>query len=807
MDSPEQERAGRWDYVLDVGLTLWILRGPLAVVAIGALILLTVPQSQDLLVETATNLGSMVTLLLLLTLVWALPTHYAARLLLATDERFAQRIDDGHRIFLHWLQKWSPRALGALTFVAMIGAAFRSRANVPGVSIASEVRLNLLVLAVLLVAAMVLFLVYAHVRQARIAKLSIVLRMERLADWLLSPFDRFFEPFFLNARSGRAVGHDGSLGPFLLILLFFCFAVLPLLFPFEFALCFPRAAAVPFVMGGWLPLLALLAGLGRRYRMPFITCGLALLELLPFWFDDNYQVRTIKPAEQIKLVMKGSATAGSEATTSRIKLNEAVRLWKLANHCEAAACPRPIIIAAAGGASRAGFFTASVIGQLLDDELKLDQKGHGLSRADVRNRIFALSTVSGSSVGAVMATAALAASQSDTQPCTGTDKLWHSTKPKPDDWRSCLEALMSGDFLTPIFLGFTFHDAFRFLPWEDRGTLLERSLEKQFKSLLKADQPKGSQPRAPQSQVLPCIGDLECPFMTLRPTDQRWLPLLVLNSTSVKTGQRIITTPLDVAFAVTDKDERTGKGIPCPTAPREKENCQVFGHALNFHGLLRTAQPEFDDVRLSTAAHNSARFPLLSPPGEIRSTGGVFVDRIVDGGYFENLGAQTATELAEAIKAIDGRLKPFVLVISNDPRLEEANALQESSKRDRLLLTDVSAPIIAVANTRNARGVLGVAEVTAILDYYQPEVCNLAHIQVQGERDASGGIRDLSWSWWLSKPVQIYLHEQTSAAKDGKLLKGINEAHIRYLLGAFKMPSTADAAGLVGEDLTKCPNE
>src|SRR5262249_53522155 len=119
----------------DVGLTLWILRGPLAVVAIGALILLEVPQSQDLLVETATDPGSIVTLLLLLMLVWALPTHYAARLLLATDERFARRMDDGHKICLHWLQRWSPRLLGALTIVAMFGAVFRSRANVPGVSI------------------------------------------------------------------------------------------------------------------------------------------------------------------------------------------------------------------------------------------------------------------------------------------------------------------------------------------------------------------------------------------------------------------------------------------------------------------------------------------------------------------------------------------------------------------------------------------------------------------------------------------------------------------------------------------------
>ena len=803
--SAERELAGRWDYALDVGLTLWILRGPLAVVALGAIILLTVPQSQDLLVETATDPGSIVTLLLLLAVVWALPTHYAARVLLATDERFARRIHDGHKIFLHWLQRWSPRVLGALTFVAMIGAAFRSRANVPGVSLpdyfpdySPEIKSHLLTLTLLLFAAMVLFWVYAVVRQRWIAKLSIVEKMEQLAERMLSPFGRLLQPFSLCGSSGHG-GHDSSLGPLLLILLFFGFVVLPLVFPFDFALWFPRAAAVPFVMGGWLPLLALLAGLGRRYRMPFITCGVVLLALLPFGFGDNYEVRTIKAAAQTKSVMKGSPTAGSETTTAGIRLNEAVQLWKAANNCEATVCPRPIIIAAAGGASRAGFFTASVIGQLLDDDLKLEQKGHGLSSAEVRNRIFALSTVSGSSVGAVMATAALAASPSDTQPCTGTDKLWHATgKSKPDNWRSCLEALMSGDFLTPIFLGFTFHDTFRFFGWEDRGTLLERSFEEQFKFLVKVDQA--------QAQGLACVGDLECPFMSLRPTKQRWLPLLVLNSTSVKSGQRIITTHLDDTFDVTSKDE----SVPCPTAPRERP-CQLFGYASIFHYLLRgpsAGQPKFDDVRLSTAAHNSARFPLLSPPGAITNNDGAFVDWIVDGGYFENLGAQTASELAEAIMAVDEKLRPFVLVISNDPQLGESKPPKQGTvrKRERLLLTDVSAPITAFTNTRNARGVLAVSEVTAILDYYDRKVCNLAHVKVQGEQDSSGQIRDLSWSWWLSKPVQIYLNEQTSADKDGKLLKGLNEAPIRYLLGAFKMPPTNDVVGSVGGG-PKCPDD
>ena len=59
---------------------------------------------------------------------------------------------------------------------------------------------------------------------------------------------------------------------------------------------------------------------------------------------------------------------------------------------------------------------------------------------------------------------------------------------------------------------------------------------------------------------------------------------------------------------------------------------------------------------LSTAAHNSARFPIISPAGEIRNRQHQIVDRIVDGGYFENYGALGAMELAQAIRAIEPKL-------------------------------------------------------------------------------------------------------------------------------------------------------
>jgi hypothetical protein len=54
------------------------------------------------------------------------------------------------------------------------------------------------------------------------------------------------------------------------------------------------------------------------------------------------------------------------------------------------------------------------------------------------------------------------------------------------------------------------------------------------------------------------------------------------------------------------------------------------------------------DVSIATAINNTARFPYLEPFGEmIPAGGGKAVGSLVDGGYFENEGLQTALELAE----------------------------------------------------------------------------------------------------------------------------------------------------------------
>jgi hypothetical protein len=96
---------------------------------------------------------------------------------------------------------------------------------------------------------------------------------------------------------------------------------------------------------------------------------------------------------------------------------------------------------------------------------------------------------------------------------------------------------------------------------------------------------------------------------------------------------------------------------------------------------------------LSTAAHNSARFTYISPAGNLSSaTHTKHFNRgyVIDGGYFENYGAETALELANAaIKAIKAgdpehpnKVKLVILQISSDPTLEKDRTLVRVDTRE-----------------------------------------------------------------------------------------------------------------------------
>lgn len=770
-----------WGHVLELGLTLWVLRAPVVFMVFGYLVLGLAPQAQDLLVDVAMGEWWYILLFIFATfVVWAATAHYAARLLLSTDERYLAAVSGPHPGILVWLQKWTPRIIGSLAFVAMGIATLRSLYNLPSVQderVAVDAEQSLNVLGGLLLISFCLYWVYVVARSS-IAKV----------------IGKPFAP--LAARVPRALtfGSGHNLGPLVLLVLFALFTILPFTKPFVFAEWFPRALAVPFVLAGWTPLAVYASGLGRHLRFPIITLAFLLAWTLSYIVGDSYAVRTIaappssvelaehsQPGEQKKAAADESVAAN--ALDRGIGLRDAVDLWKRANQCDgpASICPRPILIAASGGASRAGFFTASVIGKLLDQG-KVTPPGSGTTTPeDVRNRIFAISSVSGSSVGAVMAVAALAASDGR-QPCHAKPhSLWHGKQVK--GWRDCLEVLTSGDFLTPVFAGLIFRDSMRFLGrlgWSDRATLIEQSWEDLFA--------KNVKPTDGAPGTLACIGSLDCPFLALRPTDVggkvNWLPLLLLNGASVSTGQRIVTTLLDPYFDA-DADR-------CPLAVGKDENgndtrnCPILDHAYDFHWMIgndstrKGAGQEHTpglDVRLSTAAHNSARFPLISPPGEVRNGKGGLVDRIVDGGYFENFGAQSAVELARAMVAIDPALAPFILIVSNDPGIPLPDNVQMPDADEASFVVDLSGPVSAIMNSRTARGTLAADGVERAMQSILSGECKIysTHVRVwpefidvlkswwpwEWDEEPVTKMRPLSFSWWSSVPVQLRLREQT----------------------------------------------
>lgn len=119
----------------------------------------------------------------------------------------------------------------------------------------------------------------------------------------------------------------------------------------------------------------------------------------------------------------------------------------------------------------------------------------------------------------------------------------------------------------------------------------------------------------------------------------QWRPILILNGTDMDEGSRVVTTDvqLDLPGAVVD----------------------FFQYAHH-------------DIRSSTAVTNSARFPLISPPGtaERRLGGMVLPDlHIVDGGYIDNFGALTASELIDRLATVaKGKpVKVAVIQIVSDP--------------------------------------------------------------------------------------------------------------------------------------------
>jgi len=207
---------------------------------------------------------------------------------------------------------------------------------------------------------------------------------------------------------------------------------------------------------------------------------------------------------------------------------------------------------------------------------------------ELPRRLFAVSGVSGGSVGATTWRALAALPPAE------------FAKACPKRMGDCVERILGHDLLGPISAALLYPDLVqRFIPYPvmpDRGAAFEEGLENAFRK------------ETGTAQLETTLAALSEP--------QPW-PALFLNATWVGNGRRIVASNL-----------RYGYGPEGAVFERANDQLKQLGR----------------DLRLSTAAHNSARFPFVSPPGMWKREGEI-QGRLQDGGLFENYGAETALEI------------------------------------------------------------------------------------------------------------------------------------------------------------------
>jgi hypothetical protein len=259
------------------------------------------------------------------------------------------------------------------------------------------------------------------------------------------------------------------------------------------------------------------------------------------------------------------------------------------------------VVAAQGGGIYAAYQTAVVLARLQD------------SCPAFRHHLFAISSVSGGSVGAAMFASALPRLPAAAPVDTRCNSLLAPSRPVGPLEQRVSDALKR-DHLSPLVAATLFPDfTQRFLPFPvgplDRARALEYSFE--------------------QSAEAAGISRFARPFREL------WSvagssPALVMNTTDAASGARYLIAPFRLP------QQRV------PIAGVGQQPASTVGHFPFAKGGK--------DLRVSTAAVISARFPWLTPAALIPGADERPALRLVDGGYVDNSGLETALDIYEELR-------------------------------------------------------------------------------------------------------------------------------------------------------------
>lgn len=259
------------------------------------------------------------------------------------------------------------------------------------------------------------------------------------------------------------------------------------------------------------------------------------------------------------------------------------------------------VVATEGGGVRAGYWTALTLEKLARvPGLRFEQD------------LFAISSVSGGSVGAGFWVAGLQSRRCGPPPRARADVASRALKT---------------DFLAPAVGFLLFPDLMqRFIPFPiaaaNRSRALEEGWERAFGML-------------PQNPMMRSIDQLYA--------DCDALPELLLNATVAESGRRAVLSHMSTTGLV-----------------------DVFNPAAS-------TDPSTDHQHLSGVIHHSARFPVISPPGsviDLKAPQGRAMANLLDGGYFDNSGIVTALEVIRMMRRVSDST-PIALIVIADSAYQE----------------------------------------------------------------------------------------------------------------------------------------
>jgi hypothetical protein len=515
------------------------------------------------------------------------------------------------------------------------------------------------------------------------------------------------------------------------------------------ALIIAPLSVLTFLLDG-LDISILLLGLRLLHRPPVVTVLVTWVLIAPTLFS-LHTVRIVAPADR------------GMRPQARQDLGALFGAW--ASTCQPGPGPvRPIVVAISGGASR-----AAIWGERVLHEVEQDAGAKG-------PRVFAVSSVSGGSLGVAAYMAALAGME-DSKRC-GDDAarqtqmhLLQNHELSEDALGPLLGGALLVDIpralftpLSQIIRGFSGRDP----RGGDRAEALERSFEGLWRGVaLTNDQTKPFGFDRPYLSLFYDGG-------SIRPG----MPLWIANGTDLATGSRLVTVPFD---------------------PHQAWPLAAAEDALAALGA---------DVPISTAINNTARFPFLEPAGELleyaspgetalpplsrrRQPDGT-AREVIDGGYFDNEGLQTALDLADwlhrngpsfvnerAVDPIivqatgDGDVLPSENVVRCGSRKDEPTEIAATRRPLQLL-----APVLGLNSTRggHAAVLLRLARAAYCPDDSRQAGQRFFHFYLPAD-----GVGPVPWNWILSDSTARFIW-------DGAMRQGGNPREAERMRQAFQAP-------------------